>query len=397
MTNNFDIIIVGAGILGTFSAYHALQQKKKVLLIESGHAPMGSTVRNFGQVVPSGLSLNGWRQLGIRSLEIYKNVAATANIDIQTNGSSYIASDDAESELLHELHELDRDSGYNSELFSQSRCLDQIPFLSKNYAKTGLFYKDEISIDSTIFLSQFLDSLKRHENFTLLTGRKVVTTEAVKGQTKARLSDGVEFFSKDILICCGYHLNTLLSNHLILPSINISKLQMLSTKPVEKNIIKGNILTGLTIRRYESFRSCKSYSSLKTPPQLQELTNAGIHLLFKQASNGEIIIGDSHHYFDSAESDSLDYGVNQDINKMILSEAHRIFPELPMPIGKTWNGYYSQESTQGVLAKTIENGIHIVTGIGGKGMTSGPALMEKVIDFILVERPLQVESLITNH
>jgi glycine/D-amino acid oxidase-like deaminating enzyme len=46
----YDLIVVGAGNLGTFHAYHALQMGKSVLMIEKDSEPMEATVRNFGQV-----------------------------------------------------------------------------------------------------------------------------------------------------------------------------------------------------------------------------------------------------------------------------------------------------------------------------------------------------------
>ena len=52
----YDLIIVGAGILGTAHAYHAANKGLKVLILEKDNFPVGSTVRNFGQVVPSGMA-----------------------------------------------------------------------------------------------------------------------------------------------------------------------------------------------------------------------------------------------------------------------------------------------------------------------------------------------------
>lgn len=59
----YDLIVVGGGVLGTFHAYHALKKNLKVLLIERNSVPQGATVRNFGQVVPSGMDLK-WQNFG---------------------------------------------------------------------------------------------------------------------------------------------------------------------------------------------------------------------------------------------------------------------------------------------------------------------------------------------
>ena len=82
---NYDLIIVGAGTLGTFHAYHAAKRGKRVLLLEKDSRPVGSTVRNFGQVVPSGLA-GRWFDYGRRSLEIYREIQAQTDIEITRIG-----------------------------------------------------------------------------------------------------------------------------------------------------------------------------------------------------------------------------------------------------------------------------------------------------------------------
>lgn len=63
MNNNYDLLVVGGGVLGTFHAYHALQRGLKVALIEKDARPQSATVRNFGQVVPSGMNQK-WQNFG---------------------------------------------------------------------------------------------------------------------------------------------------------------------------------------------------------------------------------------------------------------------------------------------------------------------------------------------
>ena len=83
---NFDLLIVGGGILGTFHAYHALRKGLKVALLEKDGLPVGATVRNFGQVVPSGMNAK-WQPLGRRSLEIYQTIQQQFDISVRQNGS----------------------------------------------------------------------------------------------------------------------------------------------------------------------------------------------------------------------------------------------------------------------------------------------------------------------
>ncbi|RYZ55549.1 MAG: FAD-dependent oxidoreductase, partial [Sphingobacteriales bacterium] len=87
----FNVIIVGAGALGTFHAYQALKMGKKVLLLEKDKRAQEATVRNFGQVVPSGLPPESeWHQYGRDATAIYKEIQEQTDISVRYNGSCYV-------------------------------------------------------------------------------------------------------------------------------------------------------------------------------------------------------------------------------------------------------------------------------------------------------------------
>lgn len=135
----FDLIVVGAGALGTFHAYHAALLGKKVLLIEKDQYPLQATVRNFGQVVPSGMSAD-WFQYGVYSTHLYKKIQKEYDISIRQNGSAYIASDHDEQQLIHELKAVMDDRSYEAHLLSQKQCIEKWPALKATYCREGLFF-----------------------------------------------------------------------------------------------------------------------------------------------------------------------------------------------------------------------------------------------------------------
>ena len=161
-----------------------------------------------------------------------------------------------------------------------------------------------------------------------------------------------------------------------------SKLQMFRTLPMPEVKLEGNILTGLTIRRYESFQECPSYSAIKTPDHLVELKKWGIHILFKKASDGSIIIGDSHEYADTMHTDDLGFRQNEYINRLMCEEAKRIVNFDVTKIASTWSGYYPQHTDKDIVEIDIEDRIHIRTAIGGKGMTTAAGYAEESIKII---------------
>jgi FAD dependent oxidoreductase TIGR03364 len=380
-SNHFDVIIIGAGVLGTFHAYHAAQAGKRVLLLEKDTQPVQATVRNFGQVVPSGMS-EGWFKFGVYATQLYKQIQSEFNIGIRQNGSVYLASDDDEQQLLHELKQRMDARGYNAQLLTAEQCLKQWPVLKSEYCREGLFFPQEVSAEPTLLIHQLLKyCAARFPNLTYRNYTTICACELVHNLVHV-VGTGITCTAEKAIICNGSEFKILFSNLFVKSGIVISKLQMLRTQPMPALPLEGNILTGLTTRRYESFEECPSFSKIKTPEHLQELKDWGIHILFKKAIDGSVIVGDSHEYFEVGKEEP-GYELNQHINNLMWREASRIVEMSDWKIAAEWAGYYSQHPEKDIVEIDIDNRIHIRTAIGGKGMTSSAGYAQKSISRLL--------------
>ncbi|AWW00362.1 TIGR03364 family FAD-dependent oxidoreductase [Arcticibacterium luteifluviistationis] len=373
----YDLIVVGAGVLGTFHAYHAAKLGKNVLLLEKDAKQKGSSTQNFGQVVPSGLS-STWNKYGQRSLVHYLELQQKADFTIRQQGSVYIASDDAEQGLLEELREIHSDEGYLSLMFSQKGVKERFPDLNPAYIKSGLFYPQELSVDPREMVNRVSEYLKETGRVHVHYNQKVVATIQKITGCEVETEDGNIYDTEQVIVCCGYSFESLYPAIFAESNIKISKLQMLKTKPLTGINLKSNILTGLTIRRYESFTECDSFQSLETPESYQELKEKGIHILFKQADDGSIIIGDSHEYAGINGIKELGCDSNPEIDDLIMTEARRILALPEDCIAERWAGFYGQHEDD-IFVHDVEKCIKIITGIGGKGMTSAAGYAEASI------------------
>ncbi|GAB3941060.1 TIGR03364 family FAD-dependent oxidoreductase [Spirosoma harenae] len=369
----YDLIVIGAGTLGTFHAYHAAKAGKRVLLLEKDRYPIGATVRNFGQVVPSGLA-GRWFDFGRRSLEIYQSIQQETDLTVRRNGTIYIASDADEWTLANELHDRYQQIGYESELLTKAQCLDKYPSLQPDYVAGGIFFPQEVSVEPEQMIHRLLAFVQEKHSVDYRPGSVVVDAQANANGVTVTLSNRERFWGTKLLMCSGHEVRLLFPDILAKAGLVVSKLQMLLAEPVTGLQLPGNILTGLTIRRYEAFQECPSYATLKTPDHLAELKKWGIHILFKQAVDGSIIVGDSHEYADATQAEDLGYHTQDFINELMLAEARRIVT-FPLTIKKTWAGFYSQTPAE-IFEYDVDPAIRIITGIGGKGMTSGAGYAE---------------------
>ncbi|GAB3506155.1 TIGR03364 family FAD-dependent oxidoreductase [Spirosoma knui] len=374
----YDLIIIGAGVLGTFHAYHAAKAGQRVLLLEKDRYPIGATVRNFGQVVPSGLA-GRWFDYGRRSLAIYREIQGKTDLTVRANGTIYIASDADEWTLAHELHDRYRQIGYTSELLSKAQCLAKYPALQPEYVVGGLFFPDELSVEPEQMIHRLIAYVQEVHGVDYRPGSVVIDCQSNYGGAIVTLANQQRFQASRVLICGGHEVRLLFPSILAEAGLVVSKLQMLLAEPIDGLQLPGNILTGLTIRRYEAFQECPSYAKVNQdlPEHLAELKQWGIHILFKQATDGSIIVGDSHEYADATQAEDLGYHTQDFINKLMLTEARRIM-NVPLQIRKTWAGFYSQTKAE-IFEYNVDEHIRIVTGIGGKGMSSGAGYAEEGI------------------
>jgi FAD dependent oxidoreductase TIGR03364 len=376
---HYDLIITGAGALGSFHAYHACQKGLKVLLLEKDLQPQEATVRNFGQVVPSGLSRGKWQNYGRRSLEIYKSLQSKFDISVRQQGSVYIASDETELTLINELSDINRQDGYASELLQQQACLEKYPGLKKTYCRGGIFFPEEVTVEPDKMIHQVIACLQEQWQLVYQPNTLVNACDFVNGKCRVEDSLGQTYSSDKVIICNGRDFRHLYPAVFYESDIVVSKLQMMKTVAQPGYQLKGSILTGLSIRRYESFEECPSFAGLQASIIEEKFKKWGIHILFKQAADGSIIIGDSHEYASAKEQDKLGFSVNQEINNIIIEEAKRIFDIPSWEMAAYWNGYYAQSKKHDVFKKEVADNIHVITAIGGKGMTGSAGLAEESI------------------
>ncbi len=368
----YDLIVIGGGILGTFHAYSALERGLSVAILEKNNQPQGSSVQNFGQVVPSGMNAK-WQQYGRKSLEIYKSIQAKFDISVRQNGSVYIASNTEEMTLLEELAVINRGNDYPSQLLTAAECRSRYPGLRSDYAVGGLFFPEEITVEPRLAIHRIQQYLTEQKGLDLFTSTLAVDVESLGEGCRITTSDRRVLESAKVLVCSGYEFQTLYPGIFAQSDLEAVKLQMLLLEKQPSLVIPGSILTGLTIRRYESFYECPSYNDIKKRENPDSFEKKwGVHILFKQATDGSIILGDSHEYAD--RPDGLDTVIKEEVNLFMLNEAAKIFHLQNWNIRETWTGMYSQCKNSDLFRHTIDDRIHLLTGIGGKGMTGSAGL-----------------------
>lgn len=129
---------------------------------------------------------------------------------------------------------------------------------------------------------------------------------------------------------------------------------------------------------YKGFDIAASLPELKQHYQqtMPEYLKWGIHVMVSQNAEGELTIGDSHEY--AHVHDPFD---KQFINQLILDYLKQFSRFKSWDLKQSWNGTYPKITTgETDFIYSPEQGVTIVNGLGGAGMTLAFGLAEEVLN-----------------
>jgi FAD dependent oxidoreductase TIGR03364 len=365
-------LVIGAGIVG-LSITRALSLKGyNVTVIERNERAIGASIRNFGMVLPAAQPDGILFNRAMRSRNIWKEICTEAKIWHDEVGSLQLAYAVDELNVLNELRDIYQNRGY--ELLNKNETLTASPSVSSKRLLGSLFSKNEIIVDPREAISKIPLWLEEKFNVKFIWGKVISHIEypiAFAGKES--------FEADEIFICSGTDFETLYPEVFANANITKCKLQMMRIVSQPDNWRLGPMLcAGLSLVNYSSFSVAPSINILKKRIQndFPEHIKWGIHVMVSQNELGELCIGDSHEY--GLTHDPFDRML---INNLILDYLKNFIQFKNMEICETWNGLYSK-MTQGEteFIHKPQQGITIINGMGGAGMTLSFGLAEELVN-----------------
>ncbi|MCH5719368.1 hypothetical protein [Niabella hibiscisoli] len=130
-------------------------------------------------------------------------------------------------------------------------------------------------------IHRVLEYLVEQKKLNYLPNRTVVACESTSSLVKVVTSSGETIHGAKVIVCSGAEFKTLYPEIYNQSDLQAVKLQMLQTVPQKNYELRGSILTGLSIRRYEAFQECPSYPTIrqKENPLSFEKNGAFIYFL----------------------------------------------------------------------------------------------------------------------
>ncbi len=385
MQPTWDLIVIGAGILGTAHAYYAARRGWRVLLLERGDWPGAASVRNFGTLMAGSL-LGEWRRRGVESIAFYRELAPLAGFDFFPCGSLYHVTTPTEAAVVREFAELAPRDGCRCELLEPGRAARLNPLLQPEHVRLGLFFPDDARIEPRTLFRRLIPWLTRELPVEYRPATVAVAVWAKGGEACVRTAAGTEVHARHVVVCNGSDLRTLFPDRFTAAGFQRCKLQMLRTPAAAADLrLPTTVASGLTLRRYPAFSICPSWARLHEEAVAPGVLEAGVHILMAQDADGSFVVGDSHEYGSGDLSETLDTR----IEALILAEARKLIQLPTWEIAQRWHGIYSMPREAEIYRETIDGAIHIVTGIRGKGMTTGPAVARESIEELVARNSVR--------
>lgn len=372
MRSEYDVIVVGAGALGVFHALAAVRRGLRTVLIERSRWPVAASVRNFGMVIPAGMPAGPWRERGRRSVAIYRHLEHEFGIDVDDVGFAFVAADDAEMAVLEEFAKSDEGRAAEVVLESQAEALRRAPGLRSEAVAGLLWFPDHLRIEPRTVLRRLLGCLVDDAGLVLRNQTVAVGVVGCDGGAVVATARGERFSAREVFVCSGSDLETLLPQVYDDAKLVHVKLQMMRLEPPPAFRLGPMMAFGPSMHRYPTFDDCAARAAL--PPLDTELADRGIHVLAATDHEGGIVLGDSH----SEHTAGHNVGPRSDerTDDLVLDFARRRLRLDAARVTHRWLGVYTR-SPDGLFETTVDGHIHVCTGIGGRGMTAAPALAEE--------------------
>lgn len=379
----FDVIVIGAGIVGLAHAWAAASDGRSVLVLERSARARGASVRNFGMVWPIGQPAGPLLERALRSRGVWAELAPKAGFWLEPVGSLHAARHEDELAVLREFASGPGASAYGAELLSAEEASRRSPALRREGLLGALWTPREACVDPR----EAIASIAAYLSSAMGVRFAFETPVSHAGPGVVETSGGERFEADHVLVCTGEDLRTLYPEVLSRAPIQLCKLQMMRTLPQPGGFRVGPMLAaGLTLQHYAAFAACPALPALRARLRAEcgELLRWGIHVLVSQNGMGEIVLGDSHEY-----GQDPDPVLRTEVEELILGYLRGFMTAPDLRIAERWYGVYPKR-TDGLtnFIASPEPGVTIINGVGGAGMTLSFGLAQELWPAIAAGGPL---------
>lgn len=363
----FDLIAVGAGIVGLAHALHAARAGRRVLVLDRDAQANGASIRNFGFVTVTGQGARDTWRRARRAREVWAEVAPLAGIAVHHRGLLMCARRAEAARVLEEFAA--GPMGEGCRMLHGRELLDHAPPLRAEALVAALHSPHELRVESRDAIPRLAAWMEA--SLGVVFRRQVAVTGVARGRVETTAG---AFHAPRIVVCPGPDVATLFPDAFARRGVTLCKLHMLRLADPGWRL-PAAVMSDLGLDRYRGYADCPALPALRARLRAEQPEERahGVHLIVVQGADGSLVVGDSHHY--GATPDPFQ---PETVDALILREAQAVL-DLPAPrVVDRWTGLYPS-GPEDAFCETVAPGVRLVSVTSGTGASTAFGLAEEVL------------------
>jgi D-hydroxyproline dehydrogenase subunit beta len=362
---DFDVVVVGSGIVGLACAWAAWQRGDRVLVLERHDRCVGASIRNFGFVTVTGQGRGQtWSRARV-TRDVWADIAPKAGIEVVQEGLLVLPQREEAAAILQSLRR--QTEGDGLEWIEREALVERHPQLTKSPVLGALYSPHELRIESRVAIAQ-LQAWLQSQGVVFQNGAAAHLSHDGRLST---LGDVVRY--GHLVLAPGADLRHFAPHLVAKYQLTTCRLTMLRVQPPAGYVLPHPVMSDLSLVRYRGYAEQEGRQALLARLQSEQPDHLahGIHLIVVQSADGSLVVGDSHHY-----ADTIGPFAQSQTEALILQEMQAVLQLAEFRVSERWVGEYPS-GTQDAVIERITQDISLVSVTSGTGMSTGFALAQE--------------------
>ncbi len=370
-TGKADVVVVGAGVIGTSVAYYLAKSGADVILVEEGRIGNGSSSGCDGFVIMQSKSPGPHLNMALASEVMYRTLAEELDWDIEYehSGGMIVIERGEELAAMKKFMEKQRSIGLEVDLLTGDEARELEPALAPHVVGATISSRDA-QVNPMQLMFGYAQAAERKGARIL---RNAPVTEILtdgRNRVNGVIAGGERISASSVVCCTGVYTPKLLGPLRIDLPIKPRRGQLLVTEPVEP-VIRHVML-------------CARYIAAKYHPELLEgaqddAMRLGVGMALEQTRDGGILIGSTREFV------GFDRGNTALGVQTVAAHALRIVPALQdIRVVRSFAGLrpYTPDG-KAFMGKTPGyEGLYVAAGHEGDGIAYSPITGKTMADLI---------------
>lgn len=361
----FDLVVVGAGIVGLGAALEGIERGLRVAVVDRSAAIVGSSVRNFGHIGVTGQS-GAALEYALESRDRWLRVGAAAGIHVSQRGGAIVARGSDELALLALFAE--ERGAAQVRLATASEMTDATP-VRDHTVTGGAFLPLDLQVDprrAAPALARWLES----RGVSFFWKRAVLGVESGIVHTAAG-----ELRAGAVVVAVNFDVDQFYPELAARAGIRRCGLDMLALDWSGRRTLDTPLLTGSSMLRYSGFAGLDGFAALRERYErdFPGVIALDINQMYTQRPGGDLIVGDTHYRDDAIEPFQSERSFDA-----LLALTRELFGVDDLRVVERWQGIYATAPAEFFIEAPVA-GVRAVSVTTGIGMTTGLGLAASVV------------------